>query len=135
MMLNPRYGRIGMVSFPYWVFFEWLSPIIEVIGLIYFLIILILGQLDVNTFLTLTLFILSFAFAFSLLGIMFETIMFNKYKGYKYLLRVIIISMFELILFHPINVFYSLKGDYDFFIKNNTAWGVMKRTAFDSKDL
>lgn len=135
MMLNPRYGRIGMVSFPYWVFFEWLSPIIEVIGLIYFLIILIIGQLDVNTFLTLTLFILSFAFAFSLLGIMFETIMFNKYKGYKYLLRVIIISMFELILFHPINVFYSLKGDYDFFIKNNTAWGVMKRTAFDSKDL
>ena len=40
MFLNPKYGLIGMLSFPSWVFFEWLAPIIEAIGLVYFIILL-----------------------------------------------------------------------------------------------
>ncbi|NTY00547.1 glycosyltransferase family 2 protein [Deinococcus sp. JMULE3] len=32
MFLNPRYGRIGLVSMPYYVFFEALAPVIELTG-------------------------------------------------------------------------------------------------------
>ncbi len=34
MMLNPRYGTIGMVAFPYFVFFEMLAPLVEISGYI-----------------------------------------------------------------------------------------------------
>ena len=34
MMMNPRYGRIGLVAFPYFVIFEMLGPIIELAGYI-----------------------------------------------------------------------------------------------------
>src|SRR6056297_3194312 len=27
MFLNPKFGKMGMLSFPYWVFFEWLAPL------------------------------------------------------------------------------------------------------------
>ena len=37
MFLNPRYGRIGMVAFPFWVFYEWFAPIMELLGFIYFI--------------------------------------------------------------------------------------------------
>ncbi len=133
MFFNPRYGRIGMLSFPYWVFFEWLAPIVELIGLIYFFIIILMGGLDGKTFLILSLFIISFSFAFSLLSILFEAILFNKYKGVKYLFQVVFIALIEIIIFHPINAFFSLQGNYSYFIENKKTWGVMTRTAFGTK--
>lgn len=133
MMFNPRYGRIGMISFPYWVLFEWLAPIVELVGFVYFIILIILGGVNPSSYLMLSLFVLSFAFAFSMLGVLFEAIMFNKYKGYSYLLQVIFFSLIEVIVFHPINVYFAIRGNFSFFIKNNQKWGVMTRTAFDSQ--
>jgi len=133
MFLNPRYGRIGLLSFPYWVFFEWLAPVVEIIGLIYFIIIVSMGSLDLKTFFILSLFIMSFAFAFSLLAILYEAIIFNKYKGIRYLFQVVFIAIIEVIVFHPVNVFFALQGNYSFFIKNTKSWGEMTRTAFGSK--
>ena len=133
MMFNPRYGRIGLLSFPYWVFFEWLAPLVEMVGIIYFLIILIFGQLDLQTFFILSMFIMSFALAFSLLSVLYEAIIFNKYKGFKYMFQVIFVAIIEVIIFHPVNLFFSLQGNYGFFIRNNKKWGVMTRTAFGSK--
>lgn len=132
MMFNPRYGRIGMVSFPYWVLFEWLAPIVELVGLIYFIILIILGDVNPSNYLLLSLFVLSFAFTFSMLGVLFEAIMFNKYKGYGYLLQVIFFALIEVIVFHPLNVYFAIRGNFSFFIQNNQKWGVMTRTAFDS---
>ncbi|NPD45337.1 MULTISPECIES: glycosyltransferase [unclassified Lentimicrobium] len=134
MMFNPRYGRIGMVSFPYWVLFEWLAPIVEVIGVVYFIILIILGDVNSSSYLLLSLFVLSFAFAFSMLGVLFEAIMFNKYKGYGYLLQVIFFALIEVIVFHPLNVYFAIRGNFSFFIKNNQKWGEMTRTAFDSEN-
>jgi len=133
MLFNPKYGRIGMLSFPYWVFFEWLAPLVELIGFTYFIIVIIFGDLDLKTFFILSMFILSFALAFSLLAILYEAIIFNKYKGLKYLFQVVLIAVIEVIVFHPVNVFYSLQGNFSFFIRNRKSWGVMTRTAFGSK--
>ena len=34
MMFNPRYGRIGLIAFPYFLFFEALTPVLEMAGFI-----------------------------------------------------------------------------------------------------
>lgn len=132
MFLNPKYGRMGMISFPYWVIFEWLAPIIETIGIIYFITILIFASINVNIFLILTLFVFSFAVFFSSFAVFLETLVFNKYKGYKFLFTVVLISLAEIIIYHPLNVYFALLGNYSFFIKKDTrGWGKMTRTAFD----
>ncbi len=133
MMFNPRYGRIGMVSFPYWVIFEWLAPIVEIVGIIYFVVLILTGSVNPSSYIMLSLFVVSFAFAFSMLGVLFEAIMFNKYKGYGYLLQVIFFALIEVIVFHPLNVYFALRGNFSFFIRNNQKWGEMTRTAFDSQ--
>ncbi len=134
MYLNPKYGRIGLVSFPYWVLFEWFAPILEIIGITYFIIALSLGMVNYQIFLLLLLFVFSFSLAFSSFAVFYETFLFNKYKGYKFLLKIIFMAMAEMIIFHPMNVFFSLKGNYDYFIKKDKkGWGVMTRTAFDAK--
>jgi cellulose synthase/poly-beta-1,6-N-acetylglucosamine synthase-like glycosyltransferase len=65
MFLNPKYGLIGMLSFPYWVLFEWLAPILQSLGILYVILITLFGLLNLQVFFTLLLFctcILSFVF-------------------------------------------------------------------------
>jgi cellulose synthase/poly-beta-1,6-N-acetylglucosamine synthase-like glycosyltransferase len=49
MMLNPRYGRIGMLAMPYFVLFEALGPLIEVFGFLVFALALVIGTLNPHT--------------------------------------------------------------------------------------
>ncbi|MFC2114815.1 glycosyltransferase family 2 protein, partial [Bacteroidota bacterium] len=134
MFLNPRYGRIGLISFPYWVFFEWLAPVLELAGLIYFTVMAILGSINTQVFVILLLFVFAFSLAFSSFAVFYETYIFNKYKGYKFLAQVVLVAMAEMIFFHPMNMFFSLAGNFDYFFrKNKKKWGQMNRTAFDSK--
>jgi biofilm PGA synthesis N-glycosyltransferase PgaC len=134
MFFNPKYGRIGMVSFPYWVLFEWLAPILEFTGFMYFLTMVVFGKIDVEVFLIVLLFVFTFSLAFSTFALFYESYIFNKYKGYKFIIQAIFVAMAEMIFYHPLNVLSSLSGNYDFFIKKNKkGWGVMTRTAFDSK--
>ena len=131
MILNPKYGRIGMLSFPYWVCFEWLAPIIEFLGFIYFFIMLFLGLVDLKLFFLLLVFVFFFALVFSSFAIFYESYLFNKYKGYKFLVQSIFIAMAEMLVFHPLNMLFSLSGNYDYFIrKNRKEWGEMTREGF-----
>lgn len=133
LFMNPRYGRIGMVSFPFWILFEWLAPIIETIGLIYFAIMLALGLVNFNIFLILLLLVFSFALSFSSFAVFYETYIFNKYKGGMFLVQVILLSLAEMIIFHPLNVFFALKGNFEYFIKRDKkSWGSMTRKGFDT---
>lgn len=49
MLLNPRYGRIGLLAMPYFVMFEALGPTIEVAGVLAFVAAWVLGTLDPQT--------------------------------------------------------------------------------------
>ena len=71
MFLNPKYGLIGMLSLPYWVFFEWLGPIIQAVGLIYFFFLLYFSLVNMHVFLTLLIFVLSFSVMYSLFALFF----------------------------------------------------------------
>ncbi len=136
MCMNPKYGRIGMISFPYWILFEWFAPILETIGIVYFIVALSLGMVNYQIFFVLLLFVFSFALAFSSLAVFYETFLFNRYKGARFLLKIIFIAMAEMIIFHPMNVFFSLKGNYDFFFrKNKKRWGIMTRKGFGDKQV
>ena len=42
MILRPRYGFIGMITMPWFLLFELLAPFLEVFGLIYFAVIMVL---------------------------------------------------------------------------------------------
>ncbi|MBN1989072.1 MAG: glycosyltransferase family 2 protein [Bacteroidales bacterium] len=134
MFLNPKHGKMGLLSFPYWVFFEWFAPIIETLGLIYFIISALQGRINVEIFAILLLFVFSFSLFFSSFAVYYETLIFNRYKGYKFLVSVVLIAMAEIIIYHPLNVYFSILGNYTYFIKGDKkGWGKMTRTSFDNK--
>jgi len=135
MFLNPKYGLIGMLSFPNWVLFEWLAPIIEAIGLVYFIILLYLDLVNMHVFLTLLVFVLTFSMMYSMFAVFFEAYTYHKYKGVKYLAQSVLMIMLEMFIYQPLNMIFSLNGHLDFYFrKNKKNWGEMTRTGFNNKE-
>ena len=46
LFFNRRYGKLGMLGYPYWLMFEYLAPIIEFLGILWFIFLAISGRLN-----------------------------------------------------------------------------------------
>ncbi len=126
MFLNPRYHLLGLLSYPYWFFFELMAPMIEFTGLIAFIVFAYLGLVDWVTFPVLLGFIMLFGCLYSVFAIMMEVLTYNQYKNRFDLLKLIGTALLEPFLFHPFVVWSALRGYVDFIRKKHT-WGEMTR--------
>ncbi len=131
MFFNRNYGILGMLSYPYWFFFEFLAPLIEFIGFVMFLIFAILGLMNWSYFLLLLAFIISFGFLYSMFAILMEVSTYNQYKNRSDIFKLILTGLLEPFLFHPFVVWSAVQGNIDFLRKKKT-WGVMTRQGFSS---
>jgi peptidoglycan-N-acetylglucosamine deacetylase len=132
MFFNPRYGLLGMISYPYWFFFEFLGPIIEFIGILFFVVFAFLGLIQWSWFFILLGCILSFGFLNSVFAILMEVLTYNQYKEKKDILRLLAAAFLEPFIFHSFIVWSAIKGNIDYLRKKNK-WGEMKRVGFNGK--
>lgn len=129
MFFNPKYGILGMVSYPYWFFFEFLAPLVEFIGFVVFLIFALLGFMDWKFFFALLLLIYTFAAVFSAFAILMEVLTYNQYKKKSEIASLMLTALVEPIIFHPFVVWSAVKGNIDLLRKKNS-WGEMSRQGF-----
>jgi poly-beta-1,6-N-acetyl-D-glucosamine synthase len=130
LFFNPKYNVLGMLSFPYWFFFEWLAPLIEFFGVLYFTLLAIFGNINWVFCLSLMGLVYSFAIAHSLFAIIFEEFTYHQYKKPSDLFRLIFTALIEPLVFHTKTVWWAVKGNYDLFTGANKGWGEMTRTGF-----
>ena len=130
IFFNPKYGFMGMVSHPYWVFFEWLAPVIEVLGVIYFISIALNGEPNWPFFIAVMSFVYFFAITFSSYAILFDHLAYNRYNKKSMIIKLILTSWLEPVLYHPLIVYWGIRGNYDYFIRKKKAWGKMTREGF-----
>jgi cellulose synthase/poly-beta-1,6-N-acetylglucosamine synthase-like glycosyltransferase len=133
LFFNPKYGFMGMVSHPFWVFFEWLAPIVETIGILYFIIIATLGTPNWPFFFVMLFFVYFFSIMFSTYGILYDLLAYHRYKQKRMIFKLVLTAWLEPILFHPLVVFWALSGNFDFFIRRKKTWGNMTREGFSNK--
>ena len=131
MFFNPRYGILGMLSYPYWFFFEFLAPIVEFAGIAAFLFFAFLGLIPWPSFFTLLAFILSFGFLYSVFAILMEVLTYNQYKKKGEICKLTATAFLEPFIFHPFVVWSAIRGNIDYLRKKNT-WGEMTRTGLGS---
>lgn len=132
LFFNPQYGVLGLVSYPYWFFFEFLAPLIEAIGFVGFCIFAILGLMDWKFFFALLVFIYAFAAVFSVFAILMEVMTYNQYKKRREIASLMLTALVEPLFFHPFTVWSAVKGNIDLLRKKN-AWGEMSRQGFAKK--
>jgi poly-beta-1,6-N-acetyl-D-glucosamine synthase len=132
MFFNPRYGVLGMLSYPYWFFFEMLAPVAELIGLIAFVVFIMLGMVDWQFFSALLVFIFTFGFLYSVFAILIEVYTYNQYRKKGDIAKLMLTALLEPFLFHPFVVWSAIRGYIDLFRKKKS-WGEMVRTGFAKK--
>ena len=132
MMLNPRYGSVGVVGFPFFLFFELLSPVIELAGYVVFIIALILGILN-------TPFVIAFLVAAILLGILLsvsaiflEEISFHKYQDMREVMTLCAFAVLENFGYRQLTVWWRLRGLVELLFRKRS-WGEIKRMRFEKK--
>jgi cellulose synthase/poly-beta-1,6-N-acetylglucosamine synthase-like glycosyltransferase len=129
LMFNPKYGKLGMVSMPYWFFFEFLGPLVEFLGYIVFFIFLFLGIINWSFFIALFALVIFSGILYSIYAILVDLLGYQVYTKRKDLNTLIITAILEPFYFHPIVVKAGVQGAIDYF-KNQHSWGEMTRQGF-----
>jgi cellulose synthase/poly-beta-1,6-N-acetylglucosamine synthase-like glycosyltransferase len=130
LFFNRKYGKLGMLGYPYWLMFEYLAPIIEFLGILWFIFLMISGQMNWPFFLLLFGFVYFFAVSLSIWSVFFEEITFHKYEKRRDVLRLVGTAFLEPLFYHPMVMLMSIKGNIDKIFKRN-AWGKMERKGFN----
>lgn len=129
LFFNPKYGKLGMISFPYWFFFEFLGPVVEFLGFIIFFVFLFMGIINWSIFFALSALVLSYGILYSIYAILVDITSYNVYYRTKDTPKLILTAFLEPFFFHPKIVWASIKGIKDYFFKNSQ-WGEMTRQGF-----
>ena len=132
MLFNPKYKLLGLLSTPYWLFFEWMAPIIEFLGFIFFIILLSLGEINIVYALSFFLVVYSYSVLYSISAIFFEEYSFQQYKKPKDLIKLVMVSFLEPFFYHPFVMWAAIKGNFDL-IRGKSSWGEMSRVWLTNK--
>ncbi len=130
MLFNSKFGRLGLLSYPYWFFYEWLAPILEFFGFFTVVFFAYLGILDWNYFLAISMAIYFFSIMISFYAIIWELYSYNQYKKTKDILILMGFALLEPFLFHPITVYAAVRGNYKKLFKVKSGWGSQVRKGF-----
>lgn len=131
LFFNGTYGRLGLLGYPYWFFFEWLSPLLAFSGFVYTIYLIIRHSMNWPFYFLLFLFVYTFAVSLSIWAILFEEITFHKYKKKRDVLMLIYTALLEP-FFYPMHTIFAVRGNIEAMARKK-GWGKSERKGFDKK--
>jgi cellulose synthase/poly-beta-1,6-N-acetylglucosamine synthase-like glycosyltransferase len=130
VFLNPKYGKTGILIFPYYLLYEFAVPILEILGLIVLTIDLLFFNINYEFLLIGSGFVYLFYISITLISVFLDQLIYKHYTGIKEVLILIVMIFIEPFVFHPLNVYASIKGYWHFLRQKEQKWGVMVRQGF-----
>lgn len=131
LLLNPRYGVVGMYGVPYFWIFEMLGPIIETLGYIIIPLSYIFGLLNTRYFVLFLITSILYGIILSLGAILLEEYTFSKYPSMKQLLRLSLYGILENFGYRQMTTLFRIDAIIRF-KKFRGDWGKIKREGFSN---
>jgi cellulose synthase/poly-beta-1,6-N-acetylglucosamine synthase-like glycosyltransferase len=129
VIFNPRYGAMGLVVAPYFVFVELLAPVVELIGVIVVLIGLPLGLVDIEYALLFLLVVYGLGLVLTTLTLALEEWTFGGYGGLRDRLVLLLFGALESFGYRQLTAFWRLRGLVRHW-RGHADWGAMEREGF-----
>ena len=130
MFFNPKYGKTAFLILPFFFVFEFLVPIFELFGIISLFVGFLNQSVNIEYLVTVGIFVYIFYLLITLISILIDDLLYKSYANYKELTVLIIMAIIEPFVYHPLNVYASIKGYWFFFRQTEQKWGVMIRKGF-----
>ena len=121
MIFNPKYGRMGMLVLPYYLFFETLGPVVELVGYVTVVCSYLLGLISSDfllLFLTLAIFYGTFL---STSGVFLAELTYRRYPKWSHLRRMLWYAVLENFCYRQMNAFWRTQALVQF-LMGRTAW-------------
>jgi len=126
MFLNPKYGKLGMLGYPFWLIFEWIAPIIALLGMVFTICLIATSSINWLFFLILSAFIYSFSIFLSTWSVLYEELTFHKYRRKRDVFKLILVSIVEPFLYF-LTAWFAVKGNVQYLLNRKNKWGKIYR--------
>lgn len=126
---NPRYGTVGLLAMPYYLIFEVLGPIVELVGYLITILATALGLLNWQFAELLFLTAIVYGCLISVAAVLLEEMSFRRYARLTDLLRLVLFAVLENFGYRQLTLWWRLEGTIDFLL-NRQSWGTMTRKGF-----
>ena len=129
LMFSRNGGVPGWISFPFMMLFEWLGPLLEVLGYVLMTLFFVLGMISWQAFAVFLFTAIGFGILLSVSGLLLEEISFSLYKKPKHLLWLLFAVVAENFGYRQLNSVWRLMGLFRWMFGSKGKWGDMKRKA------
>lgn len=130
LFLNRKYGKMGLLYYPYWLLFEFGAPLVEFLGIICIIAFGLLGWINWSFAILLFLAAYLVGCVFSTIGIFMYIQNFDHYTKPKQVVELLLAAYLEPFYYHPILLFGQIKGYYKKIFGIASGWGNMTRKGF-----
>lgn len=129
LLFHPRSRGVGWLSYPFLLFLEGISPLIEVFGLCFFILCFFLGIISLEGALAFLVLSLGAGFLLSIGSILIEELTFKTYPRTKDLNMLILGAFVENFGYRQLMSFWRLEGTVKWLLRTESSWGAMTRNA------
>ncbi|MDQ3397581.1 MAG: glycosyltransferase [Deinococcota bacterium] len=130
MLFNPRYGTVGLIGMPYFFLFEFLGPVVELLGYVAFAAGLVLGIFSFEFVAVFLLVAVGLGTLLSTTAVFLEELYLKRYPRWRDVFKLILYSIVENFGYRQLNTLWRGLAIVSF-LRNNTEWGAMERKGFE----
>jgi len=133
MLFNPRYGPVGLIAMPYFFIFEFLGPVIELLGYAAFVAGVALGVINGPFALAFFLAAVGLGVLLSTAAVFLEELSLERYPRWWDLVKLTLYGVLENFGYRQLNTLWRALAIVSF-LRNNTNWGAMERKGFRTRE-
>jgi cellulose synthase/poly-beta-1,6-N-acetylglucosamine synthase-like glycosyltransferase len=133
MLFNPRYGTVGLIAMPYFFIFEFLGPVIELLGYAAFVAGVALGIINGPFALAFFLAAVGLGVLLSTAAVFLEELRLERYPRWWDLIKLTLYGVLENFGYRQMNTLWRALAIVSF-LRNNTKWGAMERKGFTTRE-
>ena len=132
MLLRPRFGRIGLLAYPYFFFLEMLGPAVEMAGYLAFVVLLAMGRGSGPYTWALLAVALGFGVALSVAAVALEELSFRRYPRIRDVVGLFGLAVAENFGYRQLSTWWRIRGMISA-MRGAKGWGTMTRKGFGSE--
>ena len=129
LLFNPRYGRMGTIVYPYFVFNEMLAPVVEAVGFLGVILGLMLNAIDWPFAILFFLTAYGLGAVLTFMALVLEEMNFHRYHTFGDRVMLVVWALLENLGYRQLTVIWRLKGMWNY-LRGSQSWGKMDRKGF-----
>ena len=133
MLLRPRYGAVGMLGFPYFLFFEMLGPVIAILGYLVMPAAFALGVIRPQVFAAFLVMALLLGQLLSISALALEEFSFRRHERRRDIWRLVFFAAIENLGYRQVTDLWRLRGFGD--LRGESEWGEQERRGFATAEV